>query len=92
MTNPESVGLPPVVFLYTLDQIAAMINVSLDDFMAQYAYYHQRSKGYQSPKQMMARNIAPAEKPAEWRISQSEFIRWLKFSGFKLRQFKGTAI
>lgn len=91
MQNPESVGLPPVVFLYTLDQIAAMINVPPDTFGHSYVYYDLRSTGIKSPNVMMAHNIADPKAAPDWRISQSEFIRWLRFKGFRLRQFTGTA-
>lgn len=82
--KPEAVGLPPIVFLYTIDQIAAMLNMTVDSVNYKYLYYHLRSTGMKSPHQMMARNIANPNDPADWRVTQSEFIRWLRLKGFRV--------
>ena len=85
----KSIRLQVVVFLYTLDQVAAMLNVSLADFKVTYCYYHMRNTGPKRKHHMMARNIAPDDALPDWRISQEEFRRWLMANGFKVSY--GTA-
>jgi hypothetical protein len=80
------VNLPIVTFLYTLDQIAAMINVSMHDLHYKHLYFHLRSTGRKPRTQMMARNIAPDDEPPEWRVSHTDFVRWLSGNGFEFSQ------
>lgn len=75
---PDSVGLPPQTFLYTLDQIAGMINISQHTLEATYVFFMARSLGRKRPDEMRAYNIAPEDKQPDWRIPQQEFIRWLR--------------
>lgn len=83
--HPEKVGLPPVTFFYTLDQIASMLVMPLGVFAAKYVYLMGRTVGVKTPHEMTARNIAkPGDKP-DWRIPQAEFVRWLKLKGFKVQ-------
>lgn len=81
--RPESVGLPPRPFLYTLDQISVILNVT-EDQVPRYVYYEGRSTGPRNVKKMVARNINPdkTEKP-DWRVAERELIRWMKAMGFK---------
>jgi hypothetical protein len=83
--SSHSVGLPPVIFLYTLDQIAAMLNVEEATVRAKYLYYVGRTTGTKARHHMEAVNIATdsSSKP-DWRVSMVEFIRWLKRMGFKI--------
>lgn len=92
MPKKEQVGLPPITFLYTLDQIANMINVDLDLFRMRYVHYHMRSTGVKTPKQMYARNIALESDQPDWRVSQDELIRWLRFTGFHVNPFHSRII
>lgn len=82
--SPQSVGLPPITFLYTLDQIAAQLNMPLERFVATYVFFHLRNTGLKRPDEMLARNIAKPEAPPDWRIPQQEYIRWLRFKGIKV--------
>lgn len=79
----ERVGLPLRPFLWTLDQIATIINLELRTIQIHYVYYDNRSTGPKSRSQLMARNIAPPGKDAEWRVAHDELIRWLKTKGFR---------
>ncbi len=85
--SPESVGLPPITFLYTLDQVASMVNMDLETFTLTYVWYHNRSTGVRYPRNMVARNLAEPHETPDWRIAQAEFIRWLKYMGFKVTKF-----
>lgn len=82
--SPQSIGLPPITFLYTLDQIAAMVNMQISTLTAKYVYFHLRNTRPKRPDEMMARNIANPEDAPDWRIPQAEFIRWLRFKGFRV--------
>lgn len=79
----EKIGLPPRVFLYTLDQIAMMLNLEQTSLERGYIYFEGRSIGARPPTKMVARNIAPPDKNAEWRVTEREFIRWMRGRGFR---------
>lgn len=81
--RPESVGLPPRPFLYTLDQISVILNISQSE-VGKRIYYEGRSTGIRNVRLMIARNINPnlQEKP-DWRVAERELIRWMKVMGFK---------
>lgn len=79
----QRVGLPPVVFLYTTDQIAGMLNISERALMEKYLYFMGRTSGMKQRHQMSAVNISPENERASWRVSAKELIRWLKRMGFK---------
>lgn len=87
MTNtPEKIGLPPRPFLYSLDQIANLLDIDLTRLKAVWIYYRGRSIGRHTGDQIEAIDIAPAGqgiKP-EWRVSEKEFIRWMKRKGFRI--------
>jgi hypothetical protein len=83
----EVVGLPPRVFLYSLDQIAAMIDVPITELVGRYVFFDGRSEGSprQYPRSFMARNISPeGESRQDWRVAEKELIRWLRHIGFRI--------
>lgn len=84
--NPEKVGMPLRPFLWTLDQIAVMLNVEEKTIRhgRGYLYYEGRSTGVRARDLMTARNIAPADQRPDWRVAEREFLRWLKVKGFKV--------
>jgi hypothetical protein len=82
----RSVGLPPVIFMYTLDQICGMISVEEDTLRQKYLYYIGRSSGRPQRHHMEAVNIAPDGEKAEWRVTLKQFVRWLKRMGFKTHE------
>jgi hypothetical protein len=82
--NGESVGFPVKPFLYTLDQIASMINVDLKTFKLRHVHYDRRSVGFAPSDKFLARNINPDGEAPEWRIAEREAIRWMKFMGFRV--------
>ena len=79
----EKVGLPVLVFMFTIDQIASMLNVSEDTVRLVYLYYQGRSSGLKKRHHMMAINIAPEDENAAWRVSLEEYRRWLSRMGFR---------
>lgn len=82
-----SVGLPPMLFLFTTDQIAMMLNISEDHLMVSYLYYVGRSSGLKKTHQMDAINIAPEGEKPVWRVNANEFIRWCRRRGITTRMF-----
>lgn len=66
--------LPPRLFLYTLDQIGDMLQVDPKKLV----HFDGRSVGVRPPDKILARNIAPAGTTPEWRVSEDEFIRWMR--------------
>lgn len=81
--NPDSVGLPARVFLYTLDQISVMLNVTEDTVRKSYVFYEGRTVGTKRRDLLLARNIAQPDKTPDWRVTEREFIRWMKVKGFR---------
>lgn len=82
-TDPESFGLPPRIFLYTLDQIATMLQVSDHTVKTLYLHYDGRSVGNRPADRMVARNIAPAGEKPDWRVAEKELMRWMRYKKFR---------
>lgn len=88
-SQANAVGMPPRVFLYTLDQIGVMLDLN-ETALARHVYFEGRSVGARKRGYMIARNIAPPDAKPEWRIAEREFVRWMKFKGFRYYE-RGTA-
>lgn len=82
-SEAPKVGMPTRVFLYTLDQLCVMIDVTEANLKKHHVYFEGRSIGSKSRDLMIARNIAPANEKPDWRVAEREFVRWLKFKGFR---------
>lgn len=83
MSSLQPVSLPARMFLYTIDQIAALLSVQEQTVKTVYLYYEGRSTGVMPRDQLRAVNIAPAGQPPEWRVSERALKNWLKFKGFR---------
>jgi len=83
VTPAEKIGIPLRPFLWTLDQIATIINLDVRTVKIHYVYYEGRSTGGVTRSKMIARNISPRDQPAEWRVAHEEMLRWLKSKGFR---------
>lgn len=77
------IGMPTRVFLFTMDQIGVMLDLEELELRKRYVYFEGRSIGSRRRDLMIARNIAPPDSKPEWRIAEREFVRWLKFKGFR---------
>ena len=76
------VDLPPRIFLYTLDQVAYCVEMSVESLRRAHVHFAGRTTGYSPRGLILARNIAePKDKP-DWRVTEGELVRWLKFKGF----------
>lgn len=80
----EQVGLPMRPFLYTIDQIAALLDMKEQTLKTHYIFFAGRSTGDKSPQHMMARNIAPPDQKPVWRVAEQDFMRWLRMKGFRI--------
>lgn len=78
----HAIGLPPLLFTFTVDQIASMLSVDEKRVRTHYLFYQGRSVGRQDPRQMKAVNISLHDKLPEWRIAQREFVRYCRKVGF----------
>lgn len=81
--SARKVGLPPRPFLYTIDQIATILNLTEFEVNRRYLYFEGRTVGAKTRDQMVARNIAPANSAPEWRIAELELVRWMRRKGFR---------
>jgi hypothetical protein len=83
--SPENYHLPRPPFLYTLDQVAQIANVTMSNLTTRLIYYNTLTSGKPKLFLIIANNIAaPGDKP-EWRVSDAELERWLKYKGFRPR-------
>lgn len=78
-----SVGLPSRPFLYTVDQVAMLLAVSEYYLKHEYAHWMGLSIGVPHPDRIVFRNIAPNGAAAEWRCSEREVVRFLRYKGYK---------
>lgn len=77
------IGLPPRVFLYTIDQIAVMLDQSEASIKTGHLFFEGRSSGSRRNDLMIARNIAPVNEKPDWRVADREFVRWMRCKGFR---------
>lgn len=70
-------GLPRPPFFWTLDQVAAMLGLSLAQLSTGYLWRVGRDTGRYDTTYLRAVNVNPAVSPGEWRVADGEFVRWL---------------
>lgn len=80
----ERVGLPVRPFLFTLDQIATLLNVELKNLKSTKIFFEGRSTGATSVHLMIARNIAAPNETPDWRVAERELVRWMKLKRFRV--------
>jgi hypothetical protein len=81
----EKIGLPPRPFLYTLDQIASLLDIGMKSIGRQ-VWYDRRSIGVATRHQLTARNIAGPNDPPDWRVAETELLRWMRIKGFRYHE------
>lgn len=89
-SSPAVVGLPVRPFLYSLDQIANILDMDLARLKSVYIFYHGRTVGAARSDFLAARDIAPHGKGPEWRVSEKELVRWMKRIGFRVHERSWT--
>jgi hypothetical protein len=80
------IALPVRVFLYTMDQLAALLSVDEETLAARYLYFQGLSAGVRGSR-MTARNIEiDPRQPPRWRVAESEVLIYLRNKGFTIDQ------
>lgn len=77
----QAVELPVRVFLYTLDQVAFVLGMAERHLKNNYVYFQGRTTGHNHSRFITARNIA-APTGVDWRVAETELVRWMKSKGF----------
>lgn len=77
------IGLPARVFLFTMDQLSVMLDIDERTILQSYIYFEGRSIGARAKSLMTARNIAQPDEKPDWRVTEREFIRWMRVKGFR---------
>lgn len=80
--SAASVELPRPPFLYTLDQIALLVAWSPAKLHSR-TFYIGRTLGLKSRDMLEAFNLAALTEKPDWRVSEQEFVRWLRIHGYK---------
>lgn len=80
----NALRLPSKPFLYTLDQVAHLVNITEDQLRAKYIYFASDTGGPNRQRLIIARNIANLGDDPDWRVSEDELKAWLKRKGFKV--------
>ncbi len=81
----QTVNLPVRPFLFTLDQIGTMLNITEERLKnGGYLFFQGRTPGVKSPDEILTLNIAIPNHRPEWRVEERELIRWLKRKGFQV--------
>lgn len=82
-----NVQLPVRQFMYTIDQIAHMLNCSTDTLYNKYLWYTGRDHG-QPGSRLKAINIAPLEdgREADWRVAEEDWVFWLRQRGIQFHE------
>ena len=79
----EKFGLPPRPFLYTVDQLSVILQISEKALHIHHLFHEGRDVGTRARHEMFARNIAAPDEKPDWRVAERELIRWMRLKGFK---------
>lgn len=83
--SARQVHFPVREFLYTQDQMAVMLGVSMVTLKS-FLFYEGVDSGIPAKKEMIALNIAsPGEKP-DWRVTERIFVSWLRRRGIRVSE------
>lgn len=83
---PAEVNLPPRPFLYTFDQVADLMGITVKILKKQHVYFRGITVGGPSKKKMTFININEyTDSPPEWRVEERELIRFLRALGYKVK-------
>lgn len=82
----EVTGPPPKVFLYTLDQVAYCLDMTIETLKGSYIYFQGRTQGTGRKHFIVARDISmPDARSPEWRVAEPELLRWMLLKGFRFK-------
>lgn len=83
MAERDRIGLPPRIFLYTIDQVAQLLSLTQPYVKNTLLFYDRREPGLTPKTRLRAINIAPEGETPEWRVAERELIRYLRSRGVK---------
>ncbi|AKJ71853.1 hypothetical protein TIN4_56 [Tsukamurella phage TIN4] len=90
LIEPE-VNLPAREFMFTLDQIALMLDVSRKSLEDNFLFFHGRSAGSRRGR-LIAVNIATPEMKPVWRVSETAFKVWMRYKGIVFTEQRSVRI
>lgn len=70
--------------MYTLDQVSMLLAIPEKRLHKEYLYYQDVTPGRRPQRMITARNISPALATPDWRVAESELVRWLRFHRVKV--------
>lgn len=79
------VNLPPREFMYTIEQVAQLLDVSVGFVEKSVCHFYGRSVGSSRGKAITINVALPDQKPV-WRISETEFKIWMRYKKIKFTQ------
>ena len=79
----SKLNLPYRPFLYTLDQLATILNIEERQLKEGYLFFMGRQPGRATPDELRVNNIAKPDEKPEWRCEERELMRWMKRKGFR---------
>lgn len=79
----SEITLPATPFLYTLDQVAILLNWSEAKLRVR-CHFAGRSLESKTPDDIAVMNIAKTRESPDWRVSENEFLRWLMRHGYEV--------
>ena len=88
-SEAPKIGIPVRVFLFTVDQLSVMLDIDENSLRQTHLYFEGRSIGSKKKSLMVARNIAGENEKPDWRVTEREFVRWMKMKGFRYYE-RGT--
>ena len=79
--DPRSVGLPVTTFLYTLDQVTGLLQLTAEQAKTAF-FFEGRQVGARKKSHLVAINVAADDEVPVWRVSEHELVRWMRHKGF----------
>jgi len=80
----EKVKLPLREFMYTIDQIAYLLELKEQYVKERIIFYEGRTVGVPTRDEMVAVNVAREGDKPEWRVAERHLKRWMRFKGYKI--------
>lgn len=77
-------GLPYQPFFYTVDQVAAFLNLTVESLTKSYLFRVGEDRGVYRKNLLRAVDLCPVETQRDWRVAEAELIRWLRYHNLYL--------
>lgn len=85
-TFKYEVELPVREFFYTCDQIAYLLDMSESHLRDSILFYVGREWHKKPRERLRAVNIAPPDDNPDWRVSETDFIMWMRVVGISFNR------